>query len=403
MLYIFSATNELAIANGLHSYTPAKHLRDFEYDLAFLPYYFCNHHDIILIENNISKEYKNRIKCLHNKDVFCITKKDAPLFLSNTKCDHDLAPWGWSPKMHHELSKIKSFCNPLANIISSWHDKSKEVYSRAYARDVLIEVLNNTNTPSLYIPKKFIPEIATSFDEIVKLSQKYSKLVIKTPFSSSGRGMIFLNYGVIHKTYQQWIDGALKSHQYLMVEKYVNKLYDLSFHFEVKGENVKHLGNASFFTMDNGQYEGNNIALLPDNFPEVQREFVEKHSKQISNDLLKAFSKIGLAYKYQGIIGVDVLVYLDDNEELKFHPCLEMNMRYNMGTVTLALRNHLNIGQSGYWKVERLGKRDAISFDQQQQNKYPISLDKKGKIIKGYLPLIEPSKEKKFACYLILE
>lgn len=403
MLYIFSATNELAIANGLHSYTPAKHLRDFEEDLAFLPYYFCDNKDIIMIDKHISKEYKERINCLHDKEVECIKKKDVNLFLSKNKNIHSLAPWGWSPKMHYELSRIKPFCKPLASIIASWRSNSKEVYSRVFARDVLIHILNNTKRESIYIPKNNIPEVITSFNEIVELSQKHNKLVIKTPFSSSGRGMIFLNDGLIHKTYQQWIEGALKTHEYLMVEKYVNKLYDLSFHFEVKGEEIKHLGNASFFTLDNGQYEGNNITVLPNNFPDNQREFVEKYSEQISNDLLDAFTKVDLVHKYQGIIGVDVLLFLDDNGKLKFHPCLEMNMRYNMGTVTLALRNHLNVGQSGYWKVERLGKRDAILFDQEQQKKFPILLDDYGKIIKGYLPLIEPSKEKKFACYIILE
>ncbi|QZT37734.1 hypothetical protein K5X82_02280 [Halosquirtibacter xylanolyticus] len=402
MIYIFSATNELEIANGLHSYTPAKHLRDFERDLSFLPYYFGEEGDILLMEQKPSDKFIESLKVLHLPNIRIHSMQETQQMLASKTINskQKLAPWGWSPRMHHKLDSLKRHIS-LHPFEQKWETSYKEVYSRVFARDILKTLLSNSTQKKIYIDKNDIPMVITKRDEVHQHFQQHGNIVVKTPLSSSGRGMIFLHDDKIHDTYNQWIDGALKTHGYLMVEKKVNKLYDLSLHFEVKNNQIDYLGQASFFTLENGQYEGNNLQPFPEEMEDQQKEFVQNHIKQCVEDLLSAFYIHNLTNIYQGIIGVDLLLLKDAKGNMRLQPCLEMNMRYNMGTVTLALRKRLPNNVNGFWKVERLGRQDPMEFDRIMKQKYPLEIDNEGKIRKGYKALIEPTPSTLFACYMI--
>ena len=55
--------------------------------------------------------------------------------------------------------------------------------------------------------------------------------------------------------------------------------------------------------------------------------------------------------KYEGMVGVDAMFILNHNKELQIHPCVEINLRYNMGNVATSLSLFTDKGFKTYKAV----------------------------------------------------
>lgn len=405
-VYLFSATCEMAVGNGTNSYMAPKYLRKFEEDLSILPIYFAQQGDVVILNDAPSEHYLSRLSTLVADNIQFLSLDALKCMAADQSIEIvDLKPWGWSQVIHRELQGLKQFCakelkdRPNKN----WQTEHRELYSRKTALDVLTRFLELTPSKSKFISKSELPKVVDDVSEVEAAVSTYRQVVVKTPWSSSGRGMIFLNPNTFHKTYTDWVRGAIKSQGYVMLEHGVDKVMDLSFHYEISSGEVRFLGQASFTTADNGQYIGNNIQAIPAHADETLKTFLSAQLiDEISNTLQLAIAKSPIANSYHGVLGVDALVYRGVDGSLKIQPCLEINLRYNMGTLALQLRAALHSEAEGVWKVEHLGSKDAIEFDQMMQVNHPIHIEN-GKIMRGYLPLIEPCTKRKFALYLLAE
>ncbi|MGZ2371567.1 hypothetical protein ACXR6G_17440 [Ancylomarina sp. YFZ004] len=401
-LYIFNATSEMAISNGTVSFMPNRILTRFEQDLDMLPMYYAESKDVVLVHQHPDSQF---LKSLEKVGVSiprfvlfpqALTDRS---FLKEKKAR--LQPWGWSPRIHHQLAPFKSQCHQdyLDQPNAYWQTEHKDLYSRKVALSCLEHITKNAPSDK-YISKDLFPVVCTKQSEVEVLQQKWQQIVIKSPWSSSGRGLQILRKAFINKSVEQALGGVLKSQGYVMVEALVNKQLDFSVQFFADGKgNLEFLGFAFFDTNENGQYQANYLGYTPEIF---EKALSNTEQEQLVGSVSEALKANQVPQEYYGYLGIDCILFLDTEGKSKIQPCLEINLRYNMGTVALKLNPYIHPESKGTFNIYADPKSDFVSFNKKMSQEHPFET-KNGKWYKGYLPLTSPNQEKLFGAYLFLD
>lgn len=404
-LYFFNPTCELAVANESPYYMAPAKLRQFEKELGALPGLLASPHDYVLTHQPPTPHDTDRLQ----EAGFQLPQY---LDLETALSDADfqnlpkgaLIPWGWSPVAHQLLAPLKPGCSEAFNSlpISQWQPIHRELYSRTNALAVLSEILNKGLNESL-LPLKALPVICTNHDQIIAQQQRWGKVVVKSPWSSSGRGLQVLRPGEYNQTNRQVITGFLKQQGCVMVEPWHNKIMDLSFQFYSHGDGtIEARGITSFMTDHTGHYLGNYVTERPPFLPQEVKEFLDQQLKTIKQSLWDALIKNPIATDYAGWFGVDAMVYTDESGWLKFHPCVEINCRLTMGAITLKLRDHLAEHSTGMFQIINGRDKTFEPFCNEQKEKFPLMIEDR-KIVSGFLPLTPVDPESASGAYLIAQ
>ena len=374
----------MAIANGTISWSANKHLQQFEKDLEYLPLLFASMDDLLAVyryPSEIFKEWLNKTIKLKPKliDRVHLTTE----IEKNESYPDELQPWGWSPAMHHELKDLKTFTSSdfKKGPSSQWKAESKNFYSRSTALELLKTIVNQYPTDK-FLPYNYHPEVAKSTEAVEKLFEKWPKLVLKAPWSASGRGIQILRYGYLNTSNRQWINSVLKQQGHIMVEPLLNKTMDFSLHFHIYRDNIQYLGYGEFKTNKNGQYEQN---IIKPNIKKCHSSAsIETLAKQIREDMIRK----GIDKRYEGYAGVD-LMHVKINDESYIHPFVEVNWRYNMGLIALQLEQFIHPESGGSFCIHVNPKKPFSEIHNQFIKDYPLILQK-DLPYSGYFPLSDP-------------
>ncbi len=394
--HYFNPGHETAILNTSPYYTPAANQLKMQRDLAFLPAWYSNSpEDFVLVEDLLSEEFTENIKNLPLAKA--ITKEqlnENHVILSNS----EISLWGISPQSIH-FFEILSKTSGIKFSIPEWNTEYKELSARHTAKTCL-EYLIKSNPE---ISKDIIPEFYSKIEEIenLSLSSQYD-LLSKAPHSSSGRGLVWLPAGTFARSEKQILQGIIKKQGNVSIEKVLNKQLDFAMLFYSDGSgNIKFSGFSVFNTNKKGAYE-NNVLSSQSRLSDIicnliPSGLIEKTKQDIILFLKKTFGN-----KYQGCIGIDMMVYIQNNQ-FKLHPCVEINMRNSMGLLTLRLhQNFCDINSSGYFRIDFNNKDGHIhEKHKQMQSSSPIIIEK-GKIISGYLSLCPVTENSKYIAYIIV-
>lgn len=348
-IYCFNPTNEMAIANGTTSWQPNQYLTQFEKDLSLITAFLALPTDVALVHQLPTNEH---IRLLAEKGIFLPTL--LPFNIQACVEHYDLQnigwlkPWGWSPLMISKLKPLFLQCSEefQNSPALKWDHQKRNLYSRITSRQVLESLLMTHNLHQA-ISSDILPQKCENADEIVFWHSIFKKSVLKAPWSSSGRGIQPVNTGDIHVSILNWSRGIIKDQGYLMIEPWYHKLIDFSFQFDFKNDEPEFKGISFFQTDEQGRYLGN---LLHPNFNVISEKevvFVQSNVDQYVSALKYQLKRV-FSGNYVGHLGVDAMVVLENNE-IKIHPCVEINLRFNMGIVAIKLAemvgNQFNIFQ----------------------------------------------------------
>lgn len=400
-IFYFNPTCELAIANGSFSYMPPLLLQEMESDLSALPYIYATSNDIVLTENPPSPTFKQILtEAGFELPNFCCHEE--LVTLSNTSFN-SLFPWGWSSAAHFRLKEFKGNCSDefRSNPVSDWKDQYKTVFERETSLKLLSEILKK-NQSDWMINKNLIGIKVTSLEEIESILNKLEAIVLKSPLSSSGRGIQIIRKKQLNNSNRQWISGIFKQQNYLIAEPFLDKRVDLSFQYKITSNSeVEYLGHSVFETNTNGQYIGtlihpNLVEIIPELDIEKLNSMIGTTAKMIQETLIDS----EYAVLHRGYIGVDAMIF-NDHEHFVMQPCIEVNCRMNMGILALHLENRIHTESFGIFKLftGQLGEFNVFVAEQSKMN--PVRL-KEGRIYSGFIPLTEPDKSKKFGAYTTL-
>lgn len=401
-IYVFNPTCEFAIANEKESWQPNLTLQKMESDLSVLPIYFANKGDIILVDKIPSPKFIEQLSALQIEIPDFVLKTDIkkPEFISQQK--NKLLPWGWSPPMHKYLAPLKPFCSDefKQSPVFNWLPEHRNFYSRKFALDILKQLTVEMHS-EYFIPQKCIPEICTTKSEIENVLQKWGKLMVKSPWSSSGRGLQPITTTPVHPKVWEKLMAVINDQGFAVVEPLLNKTLDFAFEFKLEKGKVEFLGMSYFSTDKKGQYQGNYLNGLPDDIHREIKEFTSFCSGLILNPLTKIIENSDLALFYEGILGVDTLIYLDENKQLKINPCLEINLRFNMGWLSIQLEKLILNRKKGVFRTYYQPGKSFHQFKTEMEQQFPLKMSE-NKIESGFLALVDSDETTRFGAWLLV-
>ncbi len=250
-------------------------------------------------------------------------------------------PWGWSLATKRRYERMGVPVELLPS--DDWIEEVRKLSSREYACEYIKELLEEFQDERLLGDGMFFckdvsnlkSQISTLCPQLLTLNSQLSTLnchlIFKSPWSSSGRGVFVdrMADGKCQMSTLKRLQGFLSSQGGFVVDKfYENKVLDFAMEFFVHEDHtVEFLGWSVFHAGENGAYGYNYV------------ESQEKLLRRIDVDdtllhRLIAYHKEHLAKTaYHGPVGIDMLKTADGS----IHPCLEINLRMNMGILALLL------------------------------------------------------------------
>ncbi|MCK5729937.1 MAG: hypothetical protein KAH68_02605, partial [Draconibacterium sp.] len=117
--------------------------------------------------------------------------------------------------------------------------------------------------------------------------------------------------------------------------------------------------------------------------------------------LIQVIENSDLVLYYEGYFGVDTLIYKDKNGHLKINPCLEINVRQNMGLLSLQLEKLIHSEKKGTYNTFYKPGTKFLQFKNEMEKRYPLKVSNH-KIESGFLPIIEVFDDTLFGAYILV-
>lgn len=334
-LHIFNPEHDIALASGLDNFTAPHAGRQLRHDLGWLPAFWAEEGDGILVDDAdyAQKKLHRRKRILPNSNVQLQTWAQTSFHQQTQKID----VWGWDADVRARLRRIGISEDLLPS--DSELESIRQLSHRRTSATLLTQLTSGMLPTPLLIGEAIE---CTSMEELLAGINKWGHVVLKAPWSSSGRGIRFINGGM-SVSEQGWAKNILRHQGSVMLEPYYNKVKDFGMEFYSDGKGrIEYLGLSLFHTA-NGAYTGNLLATENRKRKEMQRylpiALLDEVQQAICNQLV---STIGT--HYEGPFGIDMMIVsgVEPTRQFLLHPCVEINLRRTMGHVALALTRHVN-------------------------------------------------------------
>lgn len=322
LLNIFNPEHDLALAANMPTFTPPHAARQLRYDLSCIASLWADKGSAVLTEDEekTRREYAKIRSSLSNIGI--ITHEDIsfvkPLKLAEYQIN-EVNLWGWDVAIANQLRTNGINENAIPGEQQLQH--IRELSHRKTAVDFL-PILRDIKTT---VGKSYI---CNSLNEVEQLLKHYNAIVIKAPWSSSGRGLRF-GFETLTGHQNGWVSNVIKNQGSVIVEPYFKKVKDFGMEFNCNKDGSITYCGLSLFGTHNGAYTGNLLAT-----EHKKREILSKYiDLQTLSEVEKSIC-IHLSdfiKGYTGPIGIDMMALHNGT----IHPCVEINLRRTMGHVAL--------------------------------------------------------------------
>lgn len=315
-VYLFTPEHDLCLADGGAHYMPPQSALQFANDCAGV------------------------MRCIYGEKSFCLSTSQ----LINGGCSLQecsrIVPWGWTAALCQTLlsAGVEERLLPSAEQIAQW----RQLQHRATAAQILQWLSRQTGSP---YPVCVVTEVQQLYD----LQEDYGGMVLKAPWSGSGRGLRWVPPQALPRQDEaddshllSWVRKTISRQGCVMVEPWLPVLQDFAMEFYLGsvpqewqpcGEDAQ-CGGVSFtgyslFDSRAGVYDGN--LLLPDDEIEARiASYVPVAQLHHIRLLLSHWLSQHLLPFYQGPVGVDMFVH-QSGRGPRLRPVCELNLRHTMG------------------------------------------------------------------------
>jgi hypothetical protein len=381
VIHYFNPGHETAVLNGSEFYRPPANVLKMQENLALLPAWYAAPDDYILLpDGNLVMAGK----IVHDKVVNNVAL--------------EVAFWGISPQSVRFLKKWQER-RGLSLTIPEWKDEYRFLGSRFASQQVLSQLIGSIPEIEKNILPQYFSEIEAVENHVIN---SVDKQLVKSPFSSSGRGLVWLPPGELARSEKQIISGMLKKQSQVSVEKALDKQLDFSMHFEINETAETHfVGYSVFQTNGKGAYEksllANQTAL-----EEQITTFIDKRLLLNVQSTIRVVLDDLYAPHYKGTIGIDMLIYRSENQ-YKLHPCVEINMRKSMGYLAIRLfERHIHPDSTGEFRIEYHPDSSGLYHNHHAwQNQHPLIIENE-RIKCGYRSLCPVTETTNYHAYMLV-
>lgn len=320
-LYIFNPENDMALGCGRDSYNAPAWTLQFRRDLELLPAYVAQPGSMLLVSDALlAQRWLDR----QGLDIEAIERKHL-----RTLVDIAVTPWGWSMPLCKELLRD----GLLPSLLPS-RDSMTTVRDLSHRRtSIVIHEKIREMTGREFSP---IPVELNSMDKVNAWTRKHPGCYIKSPWSGSGRGVYrAIDAGSVQ--FERWCRGAITKQGSVMCEVALDRVLDFALEFRCADGKCLFAGY-SVFTSDGQNQYGTGIV---DTITALHDTIAAQYPAidELTQTMQQVVEQI-IAPHYNGYLGVDMLLYREDNGEIDVDPCVEVNLRCTMGLVTSMLGEH---------------------------------------------------------------
>lgn len=319
VLHVFNPEHDLALAADLGNFTAPHAGRRLRADLGYIPALWAADDDVVLVENVEDAEQRYRLLMRRPFGRFVVKEQIGRLELAAVDV------WGWDKAVCAFLLRqgVNASLLPSADRLAAIRDLSHRRHAGELLSQLRWEGLAEVVT-------------ANSVTCLREHLERVGRMVVKAPWSSSGRGVRFIE-GSMSSHDEGWVRNVIARQGCVMVEPKYNKVRDFGMEFESDGEGrVSYLGLSLFHT-SNGAYTGNIMASEEEKLEMISTYFPEELLSDVRQEIVVL---TGAMFKgrYKGLFGIDMMVVArEDRAGFLLHPCVEINLRRTMGHVALYL------------------------------------------------------------------
>lgn len=324
MIHVFNPTCEIATATGNPYYEPPAILKKFERDLCVLPMVYAGADDVVAVYRLPDLSFVDYLGYCN----FAVSQFE--LFQKISVSD-DCNPWGWAPNI--------SICSDVAQKANASKFLTRQNSIMLF--NILYDLLDSDGKRVL--SKPFVHR---SFDIIQRKIDCKKAFVLKSFFSSSGRGVLFfddkVDIGRIQKS-----QSIIRKQGAIIEEEWYDRTLDFSIHFYKQGSAVRFLGVTKLLVSKKGEYIGNVL------FQNVEHQMVSFLFSNGAERYINAIRTIPNFEAYSGPIGIDAFLFRKNGSEW-LNPCAEVNCRHTMGYVAKLLETYVHPDSFAVFEVQKV-------------------------------------------------
>ena len=180
------------------------------------------------------------------------------------------------------------------------------------------------------------------------------QLMVKRPYTSSGRGVFPLPLPIQPKHLEALIGSCMHCGS-ISIEPHLDVVdnWAIEYTHNAQGE-VSFFALSHFATHPSGRaYSGNLLTSPQDLWQELSSCVGEDNLQRLIKVQSRWLERELVASEYIGYIGIDLFFYRD-GEQVRFHPCVEINLRTTMRVVAhFAYERYVPTGCKGIFRLER--------------------------------------------------
>ena len=366
--------------------------------------------------------------------------------------DEDIMVWGWDHAIKSHLLRmgIASDMLPTDEALT----KLRTCSERQSAHH-LLRAFHADHPDGPYTGESIL---AHSIDDIAAYATLHGHIILKDPLSSSGKGLRHVNINEDdndNENFQwiassspslskvkNWINALIKRHGYLTAEPFYDKAQDFAMEFCIRDGQCHFIGYSLFNTNHHGRYESN-LLMADEKIENLLAQYVPHSALHEVRDWVIAHNNHFIptewnTTKHPLYFGIDMMVVrttdkvafereqrllADSAERSNFnevngqqttdairkanfqfllHPCVEINLRLNMGIIAHEVRRRVLASQcEGTFHVAAFPTTEALHhFQQEQLLNHPATYQEE-KVVSGYHPLTPIAQNTRHHAYVI--
>ena len=269
--------------------------------------------------------------------------------------DEEVSVWGWDAAVVAELTGMGVAREKMPT------DEQLRQIRALSNRSLAVEMLAALRQIDGTVGRS---AVCRTFEEVTDFAKDADEIVLKAPWSSSGRGV--KPYSHTGGQHERWIRNTIGQQGSIIAEQKCNRVIDFAMEYEADAEGNVHYRGLSIFDTVNGAYKGN-LLLEETTKRQMLSRYVPMETLGEVSARIKAMMADRVKGIYTGPFGVDMMICKrgDDSPEgsaMLLNPCVEINLRRTMGHVALALT------EKGY------GGTMTVTYDK-ETDKYELRIN----------------------------
>lgn len=383
-IYLFNPENDMALANFTPYYKAPSEIIRMANDLSVLPAWYAPEGSTIKVDS------LSRVSLWREQ---CPASDFLPDVIWSAEWENmPYKPWGWSPSLLYTLRKAgvnDSF------LLSDMQMGQIRVLS---GRQCCVKILESFSRMDGLCGKVMT---CNSMTQVKKYITSLERCVLKAPWSGSGRGIMYVSSKEWNDSAEGWVSRVLRVQGEIMVEPLYNKVCDFAMEFYADGNgSVSFVGYSLFDTDAHGNYKGN-FLLSDGQIKKILSQYIpDEVFDNVCRTMEESLASL-LNKDYCGFLGVDMMICLEDGRYL-LHPCVEINLRMNMGVVSHTIFNRYVHCLSHGKYIVKYYSEDGEAWDAfcQMKATYKLHLCD-GRLAEGYMPLTPVKQDTHYHAFLV--